>query len=78
MEENKFWAYIWTLVAIVIAVIVIAISASTAISDSNRTELIDSALAHGQDPVTAVCAYDQPQQAGPAALCVSATTKATK
>ena len=78
MEENKFGVYFWTLAAVIVETLVIALSVATAISNSNRSELIKSSLAHNQNPVAAVCAYDQPQGAGTVAICAQAIAKGAK
>lgn len=78
MEENKFWIYFWTLAAVIVETLVAALSVVTVVSNSNRSELIKSSLAHNQNPVVAVCAYDQPQGAGPVGLCAQAIAKGTK
>ena len=75
MDENKFWAYIWSLITLIACVLIVSISVTSHLNASKRETLVREAIAHEVNPVLATCAYDQADRSGEASSCAQALAR---
>ena len=67
MSEEKFWLYVWTLVAVTLCIIVTMLT----IAHRNTNAAITELVKQGQSPQAASCALGRVSNAS---LCTTATT----
>lgn len=74
-EENRFWAYLWSLATLIVLVLVVLIFVTIFLNGYRRETLVREAITHGVNPVLATCAYDQPDRSGVASSCAQALAR---